>query len=71
MELLLLLWIRQRRRSILQAYVADTSCRANVWRFSSGIPGAATGSHAPMAFRACDATVRLTLTHTTTAVTHD
>ena len=51
-ELLLLLWIRQRRRSILQAYVADTSCRANVWRFSSVIPGAATGSHAPMAFRA-------------------
>ena len=70
MELLLLLWIRQRRRSILQAFVADTSCRATVWRFSSVIPGAATGSHAPMAFRACDATVRPTLTPTT-AVTRD
>ena len=70
MELLLLLWIRQRRRSILQAYVADTSCRANFWRSSFGIPGAATGSHAPMAFRACDATVRPTLTPTT-AVTRD
>ena len=70
MELLLLLWIRQRRRSLLQTFVADARCRANFWRSSLGIPGAATGSHAPMAFRACDATVRLMLTHTT-AVTHD
>ena len=70
MELLLLLWIRQRRRSILQAFVADTSCRANVWRFSSVIPGAATGSHAPIASLACDATVRPPVTITPT-VTRD
>ena len=57
-ELLLLLWIRLRRRFLCQAYVADTSCRANFWRSSFGIPGAATGSHAPMAFRACDAVMR-------------
>ena len=70
MELLLLLWIRQRRRSLRQAYVADTSCRANFWRSSFGIPGAATGSHAPIASLACDATIRPPVT-LTQAVTLD
>ena len=70
MELLLLLWIRQRRRSLLQTFVADARCRANFWRSSLGIPGAATGSHAMIAFRACDATARMSPTPTT-AVTRD
>ena len=46
--LLLLLWIRLRRRSLLQTSVADARCRANFWHPSFGIPGAATGSHAPI-----------------------
>ena len=47
-ELLLLLWIRLRRRPLLQTSVADARCRANFWHPSFGIPGAATGSHAPI-----------------------
>ena len=69
-ELLLLLWIRLRRRSLLQTSVTDARCRANFWHSSFGIPGAATGSHAPIASLACDATVRPPVT-TTQAVTRD
>ena len=61
-ELLLLLWIRLRRRCLLKTSVADARCRANFWHSSFGIPGAATGSHAPIAYVACDATVRLPAT---------
>ena len=70
MELLLLLWIRQRRRSILQAFVADTSCRASYWPSSSGISGAATWPHAVTAALAFDATVRPPFTNAP-AVTRD